>query len=459
MRVSCLARSRDLPSPTLCLEALGEGAEPILLDSSGGQGFTVLAWAPDRHLRGHLRPDGRDDRAWPLSATNPADLLEKACAGESWEFDAGLPEVGVGWMGWFGFECSHAFESYPWNPPYPDAWPDYHFARYRNAVVWLPDGEGLLLHAQDGAVEDRGTALRQFEAFLACARSMEEATCAVAAAPPISWPRLTAENDPKRFHADVTRLRDWIGDGELFQANLSHFLSGKCTSQPRALYASLRAGQPTAMSAYWEDARGHALVSHSPERFLQVRGSALLTEPIKGTAPRGVDRVEDHAIAQALDADAKEVSELTMIVDMARNDLGRVADVGRVEVSSAGAIESFPTLFHRIASVRATWDPRKGLAALLAATFPPASVTGAPKVRALEAIADLERRARGPYCGCLGYWIPGPHPRGDFSVLIRTATVSRERIRLAVGAGIVWDSDPEREWEETLLKGRYLTGR
>ncbi|MHC4380859.1 MAG: hypothetical protein ACYSU1_07200, partial [Planctomycetota bacterium] len=171
MRVTCLARSRDLPSPTDCLEALADGAEPVLLDSSAGEGFTVLAWAPDRHLRGHLHPDGRDDRAWPLSSTNPAELLEQACAGESWEFDAGLPEVGVGWMGWFGFECGHAYESFPWNPPYPDAWPDYHFARYRRALVWLPDGECLLLHAQDGKVEDRGGALRQFEEWVALAKS------------------------------------------------------------------------------------------------------------------------------------------------------------------------------------------------------------------------------------------------------------------------------------------------
>ena len=245
----------------------------------------------------------------------------------------------------------------------------------------------------------------------------------------------------------------------MFQANLAHFLSGPSRGHPRSLYAALRSAQPTAMSAYWEDALGHALVSHSPERFLQVRGSALLTEPIKGTAGRGADAEEDRRIARQLDADVKEVAELTMIVDMARNDLGRVAQIGKVEVSSAGAVETFPTLFHRSAKVRARWDPGLGFAALWAATFPPASVTGAPKVRALQAIAELEGRARGPYCGVLGYWIPGPHPRGDFSVLIRTVTVSRERLRLAVGAGIVWDSDPQREWQETLLKGRYLSGR
>lgn len=451
-RITCLARSKNMPAPAVCLQGLDDGMEPMLLESSSGTGFTVLAWSPDRHLRGNLHPDGRDDRAWPLSSTDPAQLLEDAAADESWEFEAGLPHVGVGWIGWFGFECGHAYENFPWNPPYPDGWPDYHFARYRQALVWLPDGECLLLQAQLHGNEDRARALRWF-GKLEC--------LPVDPADKVSDPmeaKLEAEIGEHRFRADVARLRDWIGEGELFQANLSHFLSGAFPHNPRAFYTKLRDTQPTAMSAYWEDARGHALLSHSPERFLQVRGASLLTEPIKGTAQRGNTPAEDAVIAQNLNVDQKEVAELTMIVDMARNDLGRIADVGAVEVTSAGEVETYPTLFHRMATVRAKWNPEKGIAALLRATFPPASVTGAPKVRALQAIAELERRARGPYCGCLGYWIPGPEPHADFSVLIRTATLSRNRLRLAVGAGIVWDSDPEREWHETLLKGRYLTG-
>lgn len=435
----------------------------MLLDSSAGQGVTILAWSPDRHLRGHLHPDGQDDRAWPFASEDPAALLEEASAGEQWHFDAGLPEVGLGWLGWFGFECGHAYESFPWNPPYPDGWPDYHFARYRQALVWLRDGTCLLLHAQLDGVEDRSKALKVFAELEAWEEptqeptSQEEPEVEEQGSAPLC-PDLQAEGSASQYQDGVARLRDWIAEGELFQANLAHFLSGTWERSPRELYAALREAQPTAMSAYWEDALGHALVSHSPERFLQIRGNTLLSEPIKGTAKRGDDPASDRAQADALACDAKEVSELTMIVDMARNDLGRVADVGAVDVPSSGTVEAFPTLFHRIAQVRARWDPRMGLQALIAATFPPASVTGAPKVRALQAIAELERRARGPYCGSLGYWIPGEHPRGDFSVLIRTATLSRERLRLAVGAGIVWDSDPCREWEETLLKGRYLTG-
>jgi len=165
--------------------------------------------------------------------------------------------------------------------------------------------------------------------------------------------------------------------------------------------------------------------------------------------------VEDERIAQALQEDPKEVSELTMIVDMARNDLGRVAKPGAVRVLSDGAVESFETLFHRTATIEAEWEPRVGIGALLEATFPPASVTGAPKIRALQAISELESEARGPYCGALGIWQPGTRPRGDFSVLIRTAAWDGDHLRFRVGAGIVWDSVSEKEWAETWLKARF----
>jgi len=447
--VRCLARSRNMPGPATCLQLLPPGCQPMLLDSSGGAGFTSLSWAPDSILRGHLAP-GAAGTYGALADVNPAAQLERHCAGEHWHFDEGLPKAGLGWLGWFGFECGHAYESFPWNEAYPDHWPDFHFGRYRHACVWMPDGEVLLLFASmEGQADESAAVLQQFECLLAAKQGAQPR--------PGEGPQLQPQTSAEVFQHGVEQLRTWIGAGELYQANLSHVLAGCFEGDPRALYASLRNQQPTSMSAYWEDASGRALLSHSPERFLQVRGTELLSQPIKGTAARGQTATEDAQNAFNLQKDVKERAELTMIVDMTRNDLGRIADVGSVTVDSAGQIEVFPTLFHRTASVRARWNPHLGLARLFAATFPPASITGAPKVRALRAIAQLEQRARGPYCGCLGYWIPGTEPHGDFSVLIRTATVSAGRLRLAVGAGIVWDSNPQREWEETQLKGRYLT--
>jgi len=144
-----------------------------------------------------------------------------------------------------------------------------------------------------------------------------------------------------------------------------------------------------------------------------------------------------------------------MIVDMARNDLGQVARPGAVRVLSPGEVETFPTLFHRTATIEAELRDDVDLADVLRATFPPASVTGAPKVRALQAIAELEQEQRGAYCGAFGIWVPGAE-RADFSVLIRTAVVADQAMHLRVGAGIVWDSVPQREWEETWIKARYL---
>lgn len=446
-----LAARADAPAPWELLARLPAAVRPVLLlDAAGGR--SVLTWDPDEIRHGRLRPRGAEPRGgpagrWPLAEQDPARELERAWAGERWEDEEG--GAGPAWIGWFAAGCAHAYEPYPWAAPDPSGLPDWSFARYRRAVCWDPGG-GARLRAALAAEEDGAAWREEFDGL--CGRPAAEPE------PRTPPPALAPERPGEDFRAAVARLRGWIGAGELFQANLSHAVSGPAGVPPRALFARVARGQPTRHGAYWEggaEAGGAALLSHSPELFLRVRGAALETRPIKGTAPRGADPAADARAAAALDADAKEQAELAMIVDVARNDLGRVACAGGVEVASAGEVETFPTLFHRAATVRARWDPALGFARLWRAVFPPASVTGAPKVRALRAIAELEGEERGPYCGALGWWRPGPAPQGEFSVLIRTAVQRDGRLRLRVGAGVVWDSDPEREWRETLLKARY----
>jgi para-aminobenzoate synthetase component 1 len=376
-----------------------------------------------------------------LAQDDPAAQLAALAAQERWSCEEDLPLYG-GWMGYFSFEAGHAYLPFPWLAPEPSGLPQAAFARYPRSLLFLA-GETLVL----GPAEAGQAWLRQTKAvFDRAARGSQRERV---------QPQLASQISSTTFQSAVSNLRDQIGQGELFQANLSHRLSGPCGASPRSLYAQLRPAQPTQMSAYRESADGQAILSWSPERFLSMRGRRLQTQPIKGTAPRGSDALADAQQATALDQSEKERAELTMIVDMARNDLGRVAVPGSVKVLSPGEVEAFPTLFHRTATIEAQAGKGVGFADLFAACFPPASVTGAPKVRALQAIAEFEAEQRGPYCGAFGYWIPGAD-QADFSVMIRTAVVAAGQLHLRVGAGIVWDSDPQHEWEETLVKARYL---
>lgn len=424
-------------------------------DSANGCGY--LAWNPDRELCGVLTPralpaatDGivGPSSRWPLAQQDPARELEQAAAGEEWSGPEEAAQWG-GWMGYFGWECGHAYLPFPWTKPAVQAagsWPAWRFARYRFGL-WYTPSETLVLGPTDAPAT---------MSFRSSARLLiEQAPRADSASCLQSRPVLAAQQDGCDFQAAVRQLRDWIGQGELFQANLSHTLQGESGISARELYAAVRLQQPTRHSAYFEDRDGRALLSWSPECFMQQRGRTLLTRPIKGTAPRRAEQTWDRQAALALEASEKERAELTMIVDMARNDLGQIAVPGSVRVESAGEVEAFPTLFHRTATVRAELRPGLGLADWMASCFPPASVSGAPKVRALQAISELEQEPRGPYCGAFGCWLPGLD-RADFSVLIRSATFQDRRLSLRVGAGIVWDSQPLAEWQETLLKARYM---
>lgn len=433
--------------PARPLLALPDSCNAIWLDTSGGSGHSLLAWMPDRVAEGAA---GKAAGKSPgTSSQDPAQHLADAAAEENWVSEAG-EQAPVGWIGWFGYECGHAYERYPWVQREPLGFPDYSFARYRRGVVWDVSGQARLLWAEPmdgrGHARERDEVRAEFQRLLNARVTTNEGALAALPRP---------VNAPEVFKQGVEELRRRIAAGDLFQANLSQRFECAAPADPRALYLKVRRAQPTAYSAYWQDGKGRALLSWSPECFLSVRGESVETRPIKGTAARSGDVAADAAAVAALEASEKERAELTMIVDMARNDLGRVAPAGGVKVVSVGSVETFPTLFHRVGSVRARWDPRVGLAGLMRATFPPASVTGAPKVAALRAIAELEGEARGPYCGALGYWLPG-EPRGEFSVLIRTALVAGGRLSFRAGAGIVWDSDPQREWEEVLLKAAFL---
>jgi para-aminobenzoate synthetase component 1 len=260
-------------------------------------------------------------------------------------------------------------------------------------------------------------------------------------------PRLgpwTSNLSRDEFEAGVRTVVGLIEAGECYQVNLTRRLMCPHPADPIGLFAGLLRINPAPHAALIR--LGHwAVVSASPERFLSRRRDYVETRPIKGTA---VD-------ASVLMASRKDRAENVMIVDLARNDLGRVCEYGTVRVPSLCTVERHPGLHHLVSTVVGRLRPEVGTSALLRATFPPASITGAPKPRVLQAIEDLEGSRRGVYCGAVG-WIDADAETMDLNVAIRTFVVNGQGTQLGVGAGIVADSDPTAEWEETELKAARL---
>ena len=252
----------------------------------------------------------------------------------------------------------------------------------------------------------------------------------------------------------LTRVREYIIAGDIFQANLSQRFEAPLTASPFALYRRLREINPAPFAAFLEFGE-LTVASASPERFLRLDTARQVeARPIKGTRPRGVYPAHDAALGRALQESVKDRAENLMIVDLMRNDLSRVSLPGSVRVPELFALERYATVHHLVSTVTGTLEPGRDAIDLLCATFPGGSITGAPKVRAMEIIAELEPSRRGVYCGSIGYLsLTGVM---DTSIVIRTYQAVNGQVYFSAGGGIVADSDPEQEYRETFDKARAL---
>jgi para-aminobenzoate synthetase component 1 len=255
------------------------------------------------------------------------------------------------------------------------------------------------------------------------------------------------------FEARVARVVNHIRAGDVFQVNLTQPFTGEYGDDPRLLFWRLCRESPAPRAAYVETAAGATVLSASPEEFLVVEGSDVRSRPIKGTRPRG-DGAGDRRLLEELLASEKDRAELAMIVDLVRNDLGKVAATGSVAVGPFPEHRSFAQVHHTFAEVRARLSPGTRLVDVLRAAFPGGSVTGAPKLRAMEIIEELEVVRRGVYTGAIGSF--GPGPRMDLNVAIRTLVWREGRVRFNTGGGITAESVPAAEFEETVHKARGL---
>jgi len=264
---------------------------------------------------------------------------------------------------------------------------------------------------------------------------------------------LRHEWDAQGYHRRFERVRRYIADGDIYQANLSFRSRFAFAGEARALYASLRARSNAAYGAFLDDGE-RQILSLSPELFFALAPDGSLTaKPMKGTIARGPDPASDEAARAKLAASEKDRAENLMIVDLLRNDLGRIAEIGSVGVEDLFSVETYPTLHTMVSTVRARLKPGADLATIVRALFPCGSVTGAPKIRAMEIIAELEASPRGLYCGAIGHFSPDGAAR--FNVAIRTLTICGGAGDLGIGGAVVQDSTSQGEFDECLLKARY----
>jgi anthranilate/para-aminobenzoate synthase component I len=251
----------------------------------------------------------------------------------------------------------------------------------------------------------------------------------------------------------VRRAKEYILDGDIFQSNLSQRLELDYDGDSLDLYDALRAVNPSPFAGYLEF-DGYQIISSSPERLVQLQGRKAQTRPIAGTRRRGTDFGEDDSLTEELNLDPKERAEHIMLVDLERNDMGRVCDYGSVKVNELMVNEAYSHVIHIVSNVQGELHERKDAYDLLRAMFPGGTITGCPKVRCMEIIDELEPVRRGPYTGSFGYI--GYNGDMDMNIIIRTLVRRGDRVYMQAGAGIVADSDPEREYHESLRKAEAM---
>ena len=412
------------------------------LDSSSeedGEGrFSVLGWRALRTLR------------WPVGARGAVDGLRKILGPRRMEPDPDCPvPYRAGYLGWIAYDIGRHVENLPdRHGPAPGV-PDLVLAEFETLVVEDRRDRRLFM---TGACSPREGPSRLL------ARQVEFLDFAAAIPEPARFPGPAAEDvraDVDRAsHEDrVRRVLQYIRAGDIFQANVAQRFAARLRVPAIEAYARLRAASPAPYGC-WLDLGGPRVLSISPELFLRRTGSRVETRPIKGTRPRAADAVEDERLRQELAHCEKECAELAMIVDLLRNDLGRVAETGSVRVEEARALHRHPTVHHAVATVSARLGRAVHAADLIAATMPGGSISGAPKIRAMEILEEIEDGRRGPYCGAAGWF--GFDGDLALNILIRTLVEQDGAVSFHVGGGIVADSDPAREYEETLDKARAL---
>jgi anthranilate synthase component I len=463
----------DADTPVSAFAKLRRDPFAFLLESAPAGGetwarYTFLGTEPRRawRLRDHTIEEWTPSLGWH-GAWESADplgaLRERVC-----EFaPADVPELGAFWagaVGYFGYDVVRLIERLPDAPPPGLDVPDALFVFTRalviidnlksqaRVVVAVPIDEALAGDAP-ALREAYEVAREEIDGVIARLRGPVEL-------PPLDLDPAAAPADGtssyarEDFERDVERIREYIFAGDCFQALLSRRIDVPRDFDGAALYRALRVLNPSPYM-YHLVLDGMEIVGSSPELLVRVADGRVTVRPIAGTRPRGATPDEDAALTAELEADEKERAEHVMLVDLGRNDVGRLARFGTVRVTDFMTVERYSHVLHLVSQVEGEIAGEGSAIEAFRATFPAGTMTGAPKVRAMQIIDELEPARRGPYAGALGYIAAGDR-RMDLAITIRTCVLAGERASVQAGAGIVADSRPDREWEETEAKARAM---
>jgi len=456
----------DSLTPVLAYSRIVEGkANSFLLESiTGGENiarYSFLGTSPKRIIkisgdRAELQEAGHPTRTVPCS--DPYDLLRREMADYRWVPVEGLPVLTGGLVGYIAYDAVRYEEDLPDVPPDELGLPDFYFGFY-DTILIFDRVNGTLKVVANGFCEGRPAdeaydeAVSRIESLV---KKLKKPTSEIAddifVSTDLTLP-FESNFEREEFMRAVEKCKEYIYAGDIFQVVLSQRLSTKRTASPFDLYRVLRVVNPSPYMFLLE-MDGVELVGSSPEVMVKVVDGKVSMRPIAGTRRRGRTREEDAALAEELLADPKERAEHVMLLDLGRNDVGRIARFGTVRIDEQMIIERFSHVMHITSNVSGALRPDKDAFDALRACMPAGTVSGAPKVRAMEIIDELEPVKRGPYAGAVGYV--------DFSgnmdtcITIRTITLTPERAIVQAGAGIVADSVPATEYEETLNKARGL---
>lgn len=455
----CVIELSNPPSPEEAFSLLAREEGAFFLDSAlpmpGLARYSMLGCRPFRVMettgRHILLRDGA--RARRMEG-DPFHELRRLLAEHEFPAHGRSPFIG-GAVGYLGYDLCHFIERLPRHAAADIPLPEMYMAFHDSAVVYdHQEGRTWAAGCAAGG-RDAATAAGEMAERLRAAAPLQNAECGTQNAERRTGNASVICNFSRaEYLGAVQRCIDYIAAGDIFQVNLSRRFEAACPLPARELYLRLRRINPAPMAAYLDLGEGRAVVSASPERFISLRGRHVETRPIKGTRPRGASAQEDRALAEELLRSEKDNAELAMIVDLERNDLGRVCSYGSVRVEEARRLESYPTVHHLVATVSGELHAGRDRVDLLRATFPGGSITGAPKVRAMQIIDELEPTARSVYTGAVGFI--GFDGAMDLNIAIRTILTAHGKVWLQAGGGIVADSRPEAEFDETAQKARAL---